>query len=288
MTHCKFLDDIHAVIVLYNATLEGSATINSISKFLIHSNRTLDLVVYDNSPTPVYSDESFKFINFNISYIHDRSNPGVSKAYNTAAQVARRRGKKWILLLDQDTEFDNNLLSSFDENIEKHPDINLFTPILKIKNGKIFSPSKYFFKRGFFIKNISPGLHTLKYLSPVNSGMLINLEAFHSVGGYNEKVRLDFSDFQFIERLKTKYDKFFVINSIGVQDFSNEKNNLNQLKARFTSYCNDVLSCSKSSLLDYVAYYITSFGRTLSLTYRTKSLIFIKIWFKFLLLNNHD
>ena len=64
-------------------------------------------------------------------------------------------------------------------------------------------------------------MHKIKEYDIINSGMLIKVADFIKAGGYKEDVSLDFSDFQFIERLKRVTKNFIVLNIECIQDFSN-------------------------------------------------------------------
>jgi len=75
------VNDTQAILVLYNTKPEHSESFISLSKNLENSGSKMDIVVYDNSPEPVYRKEA-SFEDWNIHYIHDRSNPGVNKVYN--------------------------------------------------------------------------------------------------------------------------------------------------------------------------------------------------------------
>ena len=106
--------------------------------------------------------------------------------------------------------------------------------------------------------------------------MLINLEAFRLVGGYNEKVKLDFSDFQFIERFKKRFDSFYVINVIAKHAFSDTEINTSKLNKRFISYCDGAKNCEMISIHDRIIYFMIVFFRATKLVYRTKNSVFYK------------
>ncbi len=91
---------ILAVLVLYKSRLEDSATFVSLSSSLKNSNAKMDIVVYDNSPTPMVTESEHISDNWRIHYLHDETNPGVSKAYNEGFRIARKLQKRWLLLLD--------------------------------------------------------------------------------------------------------------------------------------------------------------------------------------------
>lgn len=273
-----------AVIVLYNSKLEDSKTFTSLSLALNNHTNDLDLFVYDNSAKANYEYEKLKLRNYNIIYYHDKDNPGVSRAYNVAARYGLRLSKKWLMLLDQDTNFDENIFSSYQKNIESNPGIKLFVPVIKLPDGRIFSPSKYRFKRGFHLRKIKPGLQSLKKLSPVNSGMLIDLKSFFVVGGYNEKVKLDFSDFQFISRFKKVFNQFIVVSSSAIQEFSDNSQDVSQQLNRFRIYCECAKSCSIGDVWELWQYSLISFLRAFKLVFRFKTHKFVKIWFNSFLL----
>ncbi|MCM4150238.1 hypothetical protein DHD05_01430 [Arenibacter sp. N53] len=111
-----FFQDLLAVLVLYNEKLENSNTFKSLSK-AIPKGAYVDLVVYDNSPE-THNLENVESISFKIHYIHDEMNSGVSAAYNYGAKFAETENKTWMLILDQDTTFRNNIFNSYHEAIE--------------------------------------------------------------------------------------------------------------------------------------------------------------------------
>ncbi len=281
MNQSNCLNDIFAVVVTYNSLFDKSDTMQSLDLALQKIDKKLDILIYDNSPKS-YKDHYKKnnLDRFNITYFSDTSNSGVSAAYNKGAEVAKKLGKKWVLLLDQDTNFSPNIMEAYCSAISEYAeDIKLFSPVLKLKDGSIFSPCKYKFKRGFMLKDIKSGLHSLKSLSPVNSGMLIDIEAFFAVGGYNVKVWLDFSDFQFIERYKRNFKKFYIIDSIAVQDFSNESVSLGNALSRFKIYCECARQIEKRTFTGYVIYLGITLIRSLKLIIKFRNFSFIKAWY---------
>lgn len=232
-----FFESTLAVIVIYKEKLENTNTFLSLNKAL-PANQVLNLLVYDNSP---YSQE-VKAVNekFNITYIHDPLNPGVSSAYNYAATFAVGK-KEWLLVLDQDTNFEINIFEEYFSAINKNKSIFLFAPVLKVNANLLLSPCK-FYVYGKHLKSIDFGIQCFKNNSPVNSGILVQVDAFQKVGGYNDKVPLDLSDHQFIERFRKHYKHYVVINSIGYQNYSVIEDNKEKQLARFRYYCKGVFN----------------------------------------------
>lgn len=273
-----------AVIVLYNLPLQNSKTFQSILISLKESNEKLDILIYDNSYYSQVVDMDTISSNLKLTYYHDKNNSGLSKAYNYAAKIADKHHKYWVLFFDQDTSFTTNIFNQYNTAIQNNPTIKLFVPILKLKNQQIFSPCRYKFKRGFLLKNIIPGIYKLSNLSPVNSGILVYLDAFNEVGGYNNKVRLDFSDFQFIERYKKYYTNFCVIDAVGIQDFSNNEQDVQKLNSRYAFFCEGAKNCDRNNLEDSVQYFLIALMRASTLFYRTGSIRFYKTFFNSYLL----
>jgi GT2 family glycosyltransferase len=274
----QLIDKTLAIVVLYEIDIKDATSIKCLNDAINFEKSNLDILIYDNSRTSMKIDNSL-FPNLNIKYKHDSRNMGLGIAYNFGAKLAQSMNKKWILLLDQDTLFENEIFDKYLLAIYNYPSVSLFAPILKLKNGKNFSPCFYFFKRGFMTSNISTGLNSLHKYSPVNSGMLIRIESFLKCGGYNENIKLDFNDFQFIERFRKFENQFVVTSSVGIQDFSNDTNDISKLNIRYAIYCDSAKNCEKISIVDKFKYFIVVLQRSITLSLRTKSLIYFRTFY---------
>lgn len=268
----SFLQSLLIVIVKYNRDLEECESFNSIKKIEHGEKEKLAVFVYDNSPV---AQKISAHKSLNIIYFQDPENPGVSKAYNAGVEYARQHQKKWVLLLDQDTSLPCDILENYCQAIKENPKLKLFAPILRLKNGKIFSPSRYRFKRGFFLNKILAGTHSLYELAPVNSGIMVEVETFLKVGGYNEAVQLDFSDFQFIERFRKIFQSFYVIDVECEQDFSDDEISYKSQYVRFKYFCSGALNIEEKSFWDWLQYNSVVFVRAFRLTLRYGKLGFI-------------
>ncbi|MBK0381143.1 glycosyltransferase family protein [Mucilaginibacter segetis] len=223
------MEDLLAVLVLYNMPLAKSATFLSINASLKKSTQSLQMVVYDNTPVcnaDFEEGQSYSIDNISITYIPDENNSGVSRAYNVANNIALQTGKKWLLLLDQDTDFPEHTIPAYANAISSYPEGVLFAPIMVVNHHTIISPCKFRYMRGFSLDHISPGIHNLKNLSVINCGMCISTLAFKKNKGYNEGIKLDFSDHDFIKRFhNTVTDSFIVIDLQVTHELSTEKKN---------------------------------------------------------------
>jgi rhamnosyltransferase len=284
----EFIDVTIAILVLYNLDLGKSNSFITLTKALQGSKTSLDLLVYDNSPYSMLEDkDKFKGENWTIHYTHDSTNPGVSKAYNEGAKLAQKLSKRWILLLDQDTSFPSESLLKYSQAIKISPLSYIFSPYLLEENSKILlSPSGYRFKRGFPLKNskeITPGINSLRGKTLLSSGLLIDLLTFSSLGGYNELLRLDFSDFYFIDKFRKQHSYFYLIESKCLHGLSRlEENSIDKSAVRFSICCEASRYFSENALEFFQILLFLTF-RSLKLSLKYKSFLFQKIIWKMLL-----
>lgn len=271
------------VIVTYEQNFVDCPAFETLKQNFSQQNVQFRFLIYDNSKNK--SKVDMNQFPFYIKYIWDDSNGGVSKAYNVAAKYAIEKGYDWILIADQDTYFPKNALVDFQQAVINNPGIKLFIPKIRLsKNGKFMSPVKNNF---FFNKPcdrvptnvIDPGKYAI-----INSGMLINVDAFWKTGGYNEMVWLDYSDYQFIERFSNYYDKAYVIESECIQSFSNDIPDISQKINRFKLFCSSVKHYKALKRLNKFKIDCSVFKRALSLTIQSKDLraliIFIKVYLR--------
>lgn len=268
--------EIIVIIVLYKTKFMDSRAFITLDISAKNAKwESLDLVFYDNSPE--YNKnliDQLNQYNYNIRYIPDHNNSGVSRAYNQAYNLGKEMGKKYLLLLDQDTEIPINYcenLSSVNDNY------NLVFPKLYDK-GLMISPCKYFLGRGSCLnpKTLKSGENEIRGKMFLNSGSLISISLFEKVGGYDESVPLYFSDFNFFQRVKNYEKSYYLIDQTFKHDMSsNDEKDFNKFVKRFELYCKGAYSCFKSPL--YKCIMISNvLMRTIYLTFKYQNIIFIK------------
>jgi len=264
------------VLVLYNCSIEKSDAYRTL--ILTNEYKKLNVLIYNNSLE--YKVDSCLNNYSYLEIINDSTNPGVSKAYNYGAKKANELKLKWILLLDQDTIFPKHFFEKTNEYVNQFPDIKLFAPIL-LSNNQFLSPSSFKNNRGKISKNVIPGLNNFDKKSLLNSGLLIDVETFNKIGGYNEKIKLDFSDFYFIYKFKKENINFVLTNIKCIHDLSSSEVNLNKKLIRFTYYCAGAFEYGRSTNQLLSIIFLTMF-RTIILSYRNKTIKFIYLFTKHL------
>lgn len=224
------------IIVLYKKSINELFYLNNIKQ-------ELDVLIYDNSPERQEAPSD-------IYYYHNPLNVGVSAAYNYGIDLAEKIGKKYVVLLDQDTVFDTEKLSYYKKAALKYGEDYIYAPICK--NGdKIYSPfiedrigNHCQSKSDFVYKSV----YDLKGKSLINSGLMIPLKIIKEVGKFNENIKLDFSDIYFIELYKRKH-QFIILLDVYLEHrlSGDEGKNKNKELNRFKYYCNGAREYLKST-----------------------------------------
>lgn len=264
------------VIVLYKEQLCSTLTWKTLLAGWAQSDR-ISLYVHDNSPSPQAISTPLC-----VCYHHDAENGGLSVAYNQAAQYAHDEGYEWLLLLDQDTTFPVGALDAYLEAVDAQGEqTQVFVPQLVYQQAsRPFSPvriSSCMYAQGVLLNE---GIYAWDRYSVVNSGLCVSTSAFRAAGGYNEKVRLDFADFQFVERLRRITPGFLRIGVVAIQAFSNEQQEVDCLLSRYRLYVESAYHCEKASLRKRLGFFYVVLRHTLALTLRTKSLSFLSVFGK--------
>jgi rhamnosyltransferase len=266
------LEKVLFVIVLYKQALKSSNAFQSLAPVIAEHGKKIAVFVYDNSLTPHADDTQC------LRYIHDSSNAGVSRAYNAASVFAKVNGFKFLLLMDQDTHFPEKIFNSYSQAVAANPHIHIFAPVAK-DSQRVYSPFRMIRGRGIALSVLKPGVHSLKDVAVINSGLLISLEAFERTGGYDERFPLDFSDINFCERLAENCFKIYLINESIVHHHSSSVNT--EVKKRFDTYLAALVLFKKLSK-QRISYWFAAFPRAAKLFSRSGDSWFLARFFKFL------
>jgi GT2 family glycosyltransferase len=272
------MPEILIVLVIYNEDYKTCLSYLALLKCIKeYTDENISLLIYDNSTSPstIAQEDCFNF----IKYYHNPSNPGVSAAYNYGYLLAKERNIYWLLLLDQDTNLPANSILEYKNQINNFRDILIFAPVLRTREY-IISPSLYKYRRGFALKEINFGLNSLENIRPLNSGLCFNLEVFEKVNGYNENIKLDFSDFDFMRRVAKYYNSFVVIPIEASHLLSSVDERLQSAKIRYKFYCSGAVN-SIIHKIDFFTLGLVSLLRGLKLSLKFKNLGFLSIYWQY-------
>lgn len=272
------MESIYPVIVLYKIHLKDAMSY----KTLLAPNGIDHFMVYDNSPED-YVQNTSDFPS-TVFYVRDTTNSGLPKAYNLGAARAKELGYDRVLLLDQDTRFAENAWHCFmkDKNYK-----GITVPMVKTCQGSCFSPVGI---KGWGIKvlpEIVPGEYSLYDYAVVNSGSCIPVDLFEKTGGYNEAVKLDFSDFQFQIYARRYEPVCKVLDTLAIQDFSNDCKDSVQLLNRYSYYLEGAKNFSAETAIQSLKIHYMVVRHMLSLILRTHSISFFTKYLQYYILNKY-
>lgn len=171
---------IAAVTVLYNPQADVLENLKS----YLHKVDKLFLV--DNSD--ISNQGMFSELKnlAQIEYIFNNENLGIATALNIGCEAALKEGYNWVLTMDQDSKI-IELPEDFREKLAENNQTAVYYPTYLI-NGE---PFKYQIR-----ENGNP-------LVVMSSGNFIELEAFTTVGGFEDKLFIDYVDFDYCLKLKS-------------------------------------------------------------------------------------
>lgn len=149
------MKDILFILVIYQKALSDSRAYQSLSRLIDRESLHECLYVHDNS----------------------NHNQYLATAYNEGATIARKQGKKWIVLLDDDMYITQDYITQLLMHIT-HPSYQVIAPKLTNQQGKLLSPTNRYGIKVVF-----------------NSAMAIRLSTLEQIGGFCQRYPLDYLDY---------------------------------------------------------------------------------------------
>jgi rhamnosyltransferase len=126
-------------------------------------------------------------------------NSGMAVALNRLANSAIEAGATDILFLDQDSVVGQGTVAGLAEY--RSPEIGIVTPLIVDRNNT----------------KIEPDLEMIYEIKrPITSGSLVNLEAWKAVGGYDERLFVDWVDDEFCDNLRAHGYKLIRVNGVSL------------------------------------------------------------------------
>ena len=272
--HQNFLDQILFVIVVYQKEPRNCVALQSLIASLAPGALQCHISIYDNSP----SSRTFVSQPHHLMVHHYPQNNGLSKCYNDAFLEATSLKKHWLFFLDQDTELPPEFFNAYYLATRLFPNEVLFAPVVKDSRG-ILSPVRFVRGRGKRTMMEEYGLTPFDKLRPINTGMMTRLEAFKQANGFEESIKLDFSDFAFTEKMKKIHENFVVVDLVLRQDFFDNTASKSDAFQRFKFFHEGALEMGRIFGPSWI-YYYRALTRALYLSIRFKSFIFINFFVK--------
>lgn len=224
----RFVEQVLFVVVLYKQRFRETKAFESLRPLVEKNPGAVNVYVYDNSP------EADHQLQFATHYVHDPKNSGVGRAYNFAHVFAKEKNFRFMLLMDQDSFFPQQVFLTYREAVAMYPTVEVFAPVVKDEKT-FYSPFRLRRGRGIPLSQPKEGIHSLKDIKLINSGMLVTVDAFEKCGGYDERFPLDFSDIVFCDRLSASNIDVYVVDAVVYHSHSSTTPSADP-KKRFETY----------------------------------------------------
>jgi hypothetical protein len=136
---------VSIIILNWNGIKETLECLSSLSKLKI-THYSLDVIIVDNGSTDdsVQELQKLKIKNFTtksvilLKILQNAVNLGFAQGNNVGIAEALKQKSDYVLLLNNDTEVDKNLLEELLNSAKKHPDAAIFSPKIYFAKGYEF------------------------------------------------------------------------------------------------------------------------------------------------------
>ena len=131
---------VAVVILNWNRKSDTIECLESIQKLQI-TNYKLQIIIVDNASTDG-SVQEFKKLK-DIALVQNKENLGYTGGNNCGIEKALELGTDFVMVLNNDTVLDKNLVEEFLKAAEENPDVGIFTPKIYFAKGFEFHKERY-------------------------------------------------------------------------------------------------------------------------------------------------
>lgn len=125
-------------------------------------------------------------------------NYGIAYAQNQGIEKAMELGAEWILLSDQDTVFPEQYVNRFSEKIKTHGTETVYVPVFFNETKKQLEPVSVAMSESLIPDENSP----VSLIHGISSGTIFHKDIFNKIGGMDEKLFIDYVDFEWCWRAR--------------------------------------------------------------------------------------
>ncbi|MEK4452292.1 MULTISPECIES: glycosyltransferase family 2 protein [unclassified Paenibacillus] len=184
---------ISAGIVLYNPDISRlQENMNAIHPQVDY------LILIDNASENINEIESVTRDFEKVILLKNDKNYGIATALNQIVQYSSSKFSEWVLLLDQDSVVPKNMIEQFSK-YRTIDSVGIITPRIVDRN---------------YLEEVKNDSETAYIEKCITSGSFINISLFKKLGGFDEKMFIDFVDFEYCARVRKANYKILRINSI--------------------------------------------------------------------------
>jgi len=141
--------------------------------------------IVDNTENSSGSFENHKNVFQDVIYLHDGKNRGIAERLNWVCELAKKDGYKWLLTMDQDSLFDDVMLTEYFQCITDFTEkekVSMFGVTFEKQDAKTGNCDAV------------PVNHL------ITSGSVVNLNLLNEIGGFDENLFIDELDYEYCLR----------------------------------------------------------------------------------------
>ncbi len=269
---------IYLIVVVYNTLITDSLTCTNIINLTASNNLQCITIVVDNSEKDMGNQKIAH--DFGFWYVDMSGNKGLSRAYNCAIEsfISEADENDIIILLDDDTDITYSFFCELTEALKKYPGSDIYCPVMRGTDGKIYSPNEYHFLKNKQLKDPCGHISQERF-NAINSCTAVKAHIYKSYR-YDERLFLDQVDHKFFEDQRALGRTFTKLDCVIEQHFSSiEKGKTSSsVKKRYRLMIRDFMTYSsrKTSLL--ILSSVKVFGWSLRESYHCRDMLLLP-WF---------
>ena len=241
---------VGSVVVLYNFNEEHFKNLEVLKKYVDF------IVLVDNSSFS--SQELFKeIIDDKLVYIPLYENFGIATALNKGMEVCIEQHCEWVLNLDQDSTFYNDIIEIY----RRYIDLNITTNIIGL------CPQYFTFQHNPKLNESS-----IRVKKNIQSGIIFNSENYIKLGPFRDDYFIDYVDYEYCLRAEKQGYIFMRCNSAALIHNKDEsifdKNFKYYREIKFLKYKHHYIYLSETR-----TYYVFRNGLDVFFTYKKLSIL---------------
>lgn len=128
-------------ILNYNGNEETEALLDSLDELALSGNNLMVIVLDNHSKVPFQKTKDYK--NFSLDVLQEATNLGFSGGHNKSMQLALEKGAEYIMVLNNDTIVDKNLLSMLLRAAVSHKSAGIIAPKIYFAKGQEYHKDRY-------------------------------------------------------------------------------------------------------------------------------------------------
>jgi len=194
--------NLYAVVVWYEPTKEQCASVRSYIDAVQH------VMIVDNS-----QEDHTALANMlpagRYTYLPLHANKGIATALNTGCRAAIARGARWILTMDQDSQWESEQLKRYIELANAYPEI---------EQTGVFSPRQDYSGHMPHYERVYE-----EKIAVMTSGCLISVKGFQATQGFREELFIDEVDNEYCMHCRRLGMKVVIVNQALLEHRLGEK-----------------------------------------------------------------